>query len=63
MCPLSVSTYPDVFLGLYASNDSSQVSLAAISVAGFQKVFNPALEAEYAAVGAAFVDVTQATGA
>jgi lysophospholipase L1-like esterase len=56
-------TYPDVFLGLYTSNDPSQTSLAVVSVAGFQKLFNPALEAEYSAVGAAFVDVTEATGA
>lgn len=61
--PIVGLTYPDVFLGLYTSNDPSQVSLAATSVAGFQNAFNPALEAEYVAVGAAFVDVTQATGA
>ncbi len=56
-------TYPDIFLGLYTSKDPSEKSLAVVSVAGFQKLFNPALEAEYSAVGAAFVDVTEATGA
>ena len=54
---------PDVFLGLYTSNDLSQKSLAVVSIAGFQKLFNPAPEAEYSAVGASFVDVTDATGA
>ena len=61
--PIVGLTYPDVFLGLNTSNDPSQKSLAVVSVAGFQKLFNPALEAEYSAVGAAFVDVTEATGA
>jgi lysophospholipase L1-like esterase len=61
--PIVGLTYPDVFLGLNISNDPSQKSLAVVSVAGFQKLFNPTLEAEYSAVGAAFVDVTAATGA
>jgi len=61
--PIVGLTYPDVFLGLYTSNDLSQKSLAVVSIAGFQKLFNPAPEAEYSAVGASFVDVTDATGA
>ena len=61
--PIVGLTYPDVFLGPYASNDPSQTGLAVVSVAGFQKLFNPALEAEYSAVGAVFVDVTEATSA
>lgn len=60
--PIVGLTYPDVFLGLYTSNDPSQKSLAVVSIAGFQQLFNPALEAEYSAVAAAFVDVTEATG-
>jgi lysophospholipase L1-like esterase len=61
--PIVGLTYPDVFLGLDTSDDPSQKSLAVDSVAGFQKLFNPSLEAEYGAVGAGFVDVTEATGA
>lgn len=61
--PIVGLTYPDVFLGLYTSNDPSQKSLAVVSIAGFQKLINPSLQAEYSAVGAAFVDVTEATGA
>jgi lysophospholipase L1-like esterase len=61
--PIVGLTYPDVFLGLDTSNDPSQKNLAVVSVAGFQKLFNPSLEAEYSAAGAAFVDVTEATGA
>ncbi len=60
--PIVGLTYPDVFLGLNTSNDPSQKSVAVVSVAGFQKLFNPALEAEYRAVGAVFGDVTDATG-
>jgi lysophospholipase L1-like esterase len=61
--PIIGLTYPDVYLGLYTSTDPSQKSLALVSIAGFQHLFNPALEAEYGDVGAVFIDVTAATGA
>jgi lysophospholipase L1-like esterase len=56
-------TYPDVFLGLYTSKDPPEKSLALVSITGFERLLNPALETEYSDVGAAFVDVTEATGA
>jgi lysophospholipase L1-like esterase len=61
--PIVGLTYPDVYLGLYTSTDPSQKRLALVSIAGFQHLFNPALEAEYSDVGAVFIDVTQGTGA
>lgn len=61
--PIVGITYPDIFLGLDASSDPSQKELAAASVPVFELVFNPALTAEYDAVGGTFVDVTRATGA
>jgi lysophospholipase L1-like esterase len=61
--PIVGLTYPDVFLGLYTSKEPSQKNLALVSVEGFQRLFNPALKTEYQAVGARFVDVTEATGA
>ncbi len=61
--PIVGLTYPDVYLGLYTSKDPAQKSLAVVSIAGFQRLFNPALEAEYSAVGAVYVNVTEATGA
>jgi lysophospholipase L1-like esterase len=61
--PIVGITYPDVFLGLYSSKNPSQKKLASDSVSAFQDEFNPALAAQYDAVGATFVDVTKATGA
>jgi lysophospholipase L1-like esterase len=60
--PIIGITYPDVFLGLFVSNDPGQRMLAINSVPAFESVLNPALRAAYAAVGASFVDVTAATG-
>ncbi|MGP0005552.1 MAG: SGNH/GDSL hydrolase family protein [Acidimicrobiales bacterium] len=57
------TTYPDVILGLYVSDDASLRNLAEISVPAFRDFINPALKQEYEAHGAAFVDVTAATGA
>jgi lysophospholipase L1-like esterase len=56
-------TYPDVFLGLYPSADPPQKNLAIDSIPAFRDLLNPALAAQYRAVGATFVDVTAATGA
>lgn len=56
-------TYPDVILGDYLSSSASQRSLAALSTTAFKALINPALQAQYQAVGATFVDVTDATGA
>jgi hypothetical protein len=60
--PIVGLTYPDVYLGLYTSKVPSQKSLAVVSVAGFQRLLNPALDSEYGTVGAVFFDVTKATG-
>ncbi len=56
-------TYPDVILGEALSPDPAKKQLAALSVVAFKSLINPALEAEYEAVGGRFVDVTAATGA
>jgi lysophospholipase L1-like esterase len=56
-------TYPDVLLGAALSSSAAKRSLASLSVLAFQSFINPQLKASYAAVGASFVDVTQATGA
>ena len=61
--PIVGITYPDVFLGLYASSDPASKELATASVPVFREVLNPALAAEYHTVGGTFVDVTAATGA
>ena len=61
--PIVGITYPDVFLGLDRSKDPAQKDLAIVSVPTFEHVLNPALKAQYLAIGGAFVDVTQATGA
>ncbi len=65
--PIIGSTYPDVFLGAYVwparPPAASTVSLAKLSVTAFKVLINPALSKAYAASGAAFVDVTAATGA
>jgi hypothetical protein len=61
--PIIGTTYPDVILGLYLSKSASSRSLAELSVTAFKDLINPALKAEYTAVGGSFVDVTAATGA
>ncbi|HEX4429703.1 MAG TPA: GDSL-type esterase/lipase family protein [Frankiaceae bacterium] len=55
-------TYPDVILGLYVSKTSTGATLAALSVTAFKSLINPALKAEYDAVGGSFIDVTDASG-
>jgi lysophospholipase L1-like esterase len=55
-------TYPDVILGLYVSKTSSGTMLASLSVTAFKSLINPALKAEYDAVGGSFIDVTDASG-
>ena len=54
--------YPDIFLGKAVSSDPTEQQLARISVFGFRRFVNPALHEVYAHAGAAFVDVTAATG-
>jgi lysophospholipase L1-like esterase len=61
--PIVGTTYPDVVLGDYLSANPSLKSLASLSVTAFLSLINPALQKDYAAVGATFVDVTAATGA
>ncbi len=56
-------TYPDVILGSYVSKTATGRTLAELSVTAFKSLINPALKAEYDAVGATFVDVTAATDA
>lgn len=55
-------TYPDIFLGDLATGGVLGRILANMSVAAFKSVLNPRLARTYAAAGAAFVDVTKATG-
>lgn len=55
------TTYPDVILGEYLKSDAGK-QLAGLSQAAFKAIINPALKAQYEAVGGAFVDVTDATG-
>jgi lysophospholipase L1-like esterase len=61
--PIVGITYPDVALGDYLSSKAADRALATLSVAAFKDVINPALQKQYEAVGATFVDVTSATGA
>jgi lysophospholipase L1-like esterase len=61
--PIIGLTYPDFVLGDYLSADPSTRALAAPSVSSFMDVFNPALQKQYEAVGATFVDVTAGSGA
>ncbi len=61
--PIVGLTYPDVFLGAWVSPAfPNGQDLARQSVPLFRDVLNAALEAEYAKVGATFVDVTASTG-
>jgi lysophospholipase L1-like esterase len=60
------STYPDVELGLWVHPTvlgSRTLALVPGSISAFRDVINPGLEKDYRTVGAAFVDVTKATGA
>jgi lysophospholipase L1-like esterase len=60
------STYPDVELGLWVHPTilgANTLALVPGSVSAFQDVINPGLQKAYGTVGAAFVDVTKATGA
>ncbi len=61
--PIVGLTYPDVILGQYVSKAATGRTLAALSVTAFKALINPALKAEYDAVGATFIDVTAATDA
>jgi lysophospholipase L1-like esterase len=61
--PIIGITYPDVILGDYLSTNTATKSLATLSVSAFQSLINPALQQQYQAIGATFVDVTSATGA
>ena len=61
--PIIGITYPDVILGDYLSTNTATKSLATLSVNAFQSLINPALQQQYQAIGATFVDVTSATGA
>ncbi|MDP9118209.1 MAG: GDSL-type esterase/lipase family protein [Actinomycetota bacterium] len=61
--PIVGITYPDVLLADALSKDSARQSLAQLSVVAFKSLINPTLKATYAAQGAAFADVTEATGA
>jgi lysophospholipase L1-like esterase len=57
------TTYPDVILGDDLSASPAEQNLAKLSVVAFKSLINPALAAQYHAVGGEFVDVTAATGA
>ncbi len=60
------STYPDVELGLWVHPTvlgANTLALVPGSISAFWGVINPGLEKAYDTVGAAFVDVTTATGA
>jgi lysophospholipase L1-like esterase len=61
--PIVGLTYPDVFLGAWVSPEfPNGQDLARMSVPLFRDFFNTALKAEYAEIGAEFVDVTATTG-
>jgi lysophospholipase L1-like esterase len=61
--PIVGLTYPDVILGRYVTGKPADKTLASVSVTAFKSLINPALQAQYKAIGATFVDVTTATGA
>lgn len=61
--PIVGLTYPDVILGAYVTGSPAAQQLATLSVTAFKALINPALARAYTAIGAAFVDVTAATGA
>lgn len=55
------TTYPDVILGEYVTGEGGR-QLAALSVAAFRSLINPALKKAYEDNGGTFVDVTRAAG-
>jgi len=60
------STYPDVELGLWVhptALGAKMMPLIPGSISAFRDTINPGLKKAYDTVGAAFVDVTKATGA
>ena len=60
------STYPDVELGLWVhptALGANTMALVPGSISAFLDTINPGLKKAYETVGAAFVDVTKATGA
>src|SRR5947209_14446070 len=57
------TTYPDVILGGWVTNNPSAQTLAQQSVLAFQALINPTLKKAYESVGGTFVDVTAASGA
>jgi hypothetical protein len=60
------STYPDVELGLWVHPTvlgANTLALVPGSISAFKDNINPGLKKAYDTVGAAFVDVTTATGA
>ena len=60
------STYPDVELGLRVDPTvlgANTLALVPGSISAFLDVINPGLKKAYDSVGAAFADVTKATGA
>ncbi|HTU94350.1 MAG TPA: SGNH/GDSL hydrolase family protein [Solirubrobacteraceae bacterium] len=60
------STYPDVELGLWVhptALGANTLALVPGSISAFLDTINPGLKKAYDSVGAAFVDVTKATGA
>jgi lysophospholipase L1-like esterase len=61
--PIVGLTYPDVVLGAYVGKAANGHTLASLSVTAFKSLINPALKAEYDAIGATFIDVTTATEA
>jgi len=56
-------TYPDLALGAWTLGPGPGQNLARLSVPAFKALINPTFAEAYAAIGAAFVDVTAASGA
>lgn len=54
-------TYPNVILGAWLAGPQGR-ELATLSVGAFRTVINPTLARHYRAIGATFVDVTEAAG-
>jgi lysophospholipase L1-like esterase len=61
--PVVGLTYPDVYLATALSGTPQDDSLAQATIVMFRDQVNPVLRRAYAAAGASFVDVTDATGA
>ncbi|MCG8920756.1 GDSL-type esterase/lipase family protein [Actinokineospora sp. PR83] len=58
--PIVGVSYPDMLLGYWVTAGAPGRDVAAASVGVFRDLVNPVLRAEYAKVGAEFVDVTEA---